>query len=339
MTRLIAIVVGMFMLWALFEFGARSSAPSIQQDVQSRAADAVAAAGYDRVSVIVDGRDVQLTGEVGDEQSISQVAGTASDVRGVRVVDNNVAVALPYVTTFCKDESTITLTGNVPSDDARGTFPERARDMFRAWTVTQNLDVRDGSPDGFRRFMDAALIELGQLDEGCITLTDTKLIIKGDIRSERAVQGIKDRLATHSDLGFETRFELRLPVLSDQASACQEEANKRVATGETVLFSFDSAEIHEIGRRLLDEVVEISNSCPDVAVYVTGHTDAVGDIDYNIDLSERRAEAVVNYMIGKGVNANRLTPLALGFSQPVADNSTEEGRVMNRRIEFRAREE
>jgi OOP family OmpA-OmpF porin len=339
MSRLIAIVVGMFLLWALFEFGARSSAPTIQQDVQLRTADAVAAAGYDGVSVIVDGRDVQLTGDVRDEHSVSQVAGIASDVRGVRIVDNNVAIALPYVTKFCKDESTITLTGNVPSDDAKDAFPERARDMFRAWSVSQKLDIRDGSPDGFRRFMDAALIELGQLDEGCITLTDTNLLIMGDIRSERAVQGIRERIAAHSDLGFETMFELNLPVLSDQALACQEEANKRVATGETVLFSFDSAEIHEIGRRLLDEVVEISKSCPNVAVYVTGHTDAVGDIDYNIDLSERRAEAVVNYMIGKGVNADRLTPFALGFSQPVANNSTEEGRAMNRRIEFRAREE
>jgi len=76
-----------------------------------------------------------------------------------------------------------------------------------------------------------------------------------------------------------------------------------------------------------------------VKILVTGHTDSVGDKDYNIDLGERRAEAVVSYMVSKGVDSGRLASVGLGFSQPVADNSTEEGRSQNRRIEFRAREE
>ena len=79
--------------------------------------------------------------------------------------------------------------------------------------------------------------------------------------------------------------------------------------------------------------------CPDVAVEVSGHSDAVGDKDYNIGLSERRAQAVVAYLVSQGMDENRLTAVGLGFSQPIADNSTEEGRAMNRRIEFRAREE
>lgn len=339
MSRLIAIVVGMILLWALFEFGARTRAPEIQTDIQNRTELAMSDAGYDGLTVSVDGRDVMLSGEVADESSVGSSAEIAQDVRGVRVVTSNVSVALPYSTTFCKDESTITLIGNVPNADADADFPERARDMFRYWTVEEELDVRTGSPDGFRRFMDQALIELGQLDEGCITLTDRQLLIRGTIRSERAAAGVRARIGELDDLGFDTTYDLTIPELSDQAERCQEEANKRVARDETVLFSFDSAEIHEIGRQLLDEVVEISALCPDVAIMVTGHTDSVGDKAYNIDLSERRADAVVAYLVQQGLDAERLTPVGLGFSQPVADNSTEEGRSMNRRIEFRARED
>lgn len=340
MSRLIAIVVGILLLWTLFQFGARPKAPEIQLDIQTRTSAAVADAGFDAVIVTTDGRDVLLTGEVSDEQAVGQVEGVATDVRGVRVVASEVTVAVePYSTMFCKNETSIILSGNVPADNAKSEFPERARDMFRHWEVEENLEVRDGSPTGFRRFMDQALIELGQLDEGCITFTDDTLLIKGSVRNERTAAGIKERMDAHSDLGFTVRYELTLPVLSDEALACQEEANKRVATGETVLFSFDSSELHEIGRQLLDEVAEISELCPNVAVLVTGHTDSVGDKDYNIALGERRAEAVVAYLIQKGVAEERLTPVGLGFSQPVADNSTEEGRAKNRRIEFRARED
>jgi OOP family OmpA-OmpF porin len=231
------------------------------------------------------------------------------------------------------------LTGNVSDEDARTAFPERAQDMFRYWNVEQDLTINEDSPNGFRRFMDQALSELGQLDAGCITLNNRALLVSGSVRSERALTGIKDRFSALSDLGFEVSYDLALPKLSEQAAACQEEANRHVAPGETVLFDFDSDEIHAAGSQLLDEVVEISKLCPDVKILVTGHTDSVGDKDYNIALGERRAEAVVSYMVSKGVDSGRLASVGLGFSQPVADNSTEEGRSQNRRIEFRAREE
>ncbi len=338
MSRLIAIIAGILLLWVLFEFGAASRAPEIQQDIQSRAGAAIADAGYDAVSVSVDGRDLSLSGAVANQESINNVSKIAAAVRGVRVVDSEVSLSAPYVTTFCKDGSSISLSGEVPDDDAREAFPERARDMFRFFVVEESLEVRRHPLEGFRRFMDQALIELGQLDAGCITLTDRDLLVEGSIRSERAVAGVKERMEALDELGFETRYNLTLPVLSEQALACQSQANKRISRDETVLFSFDSDVIHEIGRHLLTEIVEIGKLCPDVDVLVVGHTDSVGDKDYNIGLGKRRAEAVVKYLVLKGFDAERLSSAGLGFSQPIADNSSNEGRAANRRIEFRVRE-
>jgi OOP family OmpA-OmpF porin len=339
MSRLIVIVAGVLVLWVVFEFGAKPMAPAIQLDVQSRTEAAISAADLESVTVHTDGRDVRLAGDAGNNAAVARAGETATNVRGVRLVNNSVIVSLPYVTEFCKDESTITLSGDVPDIDAKDAFPERARDMFRAWEIAGVLTIRDSSPDGFRRFMDQALIDLGQLDEGCITLQDRDLLIKGSIRSERAALGVQQRLGALGELGFTVRYELTLPVLSDEAVACQDEANRRVATGETVLFSFDSDKIHEIGRQLLDEIVEIGKLCPDVNVLVTGHTDSVGDVEYNIELSERRAQAVVDYLVRNDFGEERLTPVGLGFSQPIADNSNDESRAMNRRIEFRAMED
>jgi len=340
MNRLVTLAVGLALLWALFNFGARAKAPEIEADIQDRSQAALSEQGYADVAASTDGRDVTLTGTVASDADRGSAESVATNVYGVRVVNNEASVVAPYTTRFCKDSTHIRLAGDVPQEDDRRAFPERAQDMFRYWTVEDDFNVRPGSPDGFRRFMDEALIELGQLDEGCITLTDLDLSIEGSIRSQRATDQMKERMAKVSTkYGFSVTYALNLPELSAEALACQQEANKHVEPGETVLFDFDSAEVHEAGQQLLDEVVAIAEMCPSVAVEVTGHTDAVGDKDYNVGLGERRAEAVVVYLISKGMSEDRLTAVGLGFSQPIADNSTEEGRAMNRRIEFRARED
>jgi outer membrane protein OmpA-like peptidoglycan-associated protein len=71
-----------------------------------------------------------------------------------------------------------------------------------------------------------------------------------------------------------------------------------------------------------------------VNIEVAGHTDSRGSDAYNIKLSQRRAEAVRDYLISKGIAADRLSAKGYGESQPVADNATDEGRFKNRRVEL-----
>jgi OOP family OmpA-OmpF porin len=82
------------------------------------------------------------------------------------------------------------------------------------------------------------------------------------------------------------------------------------------------------------EVADLIKSNPDVKVDIQGHTDSIGSEEYNLALSERRAKAVAAFLMDQGVNADQLETSAFGFSQPIADNDTEEGRAMNRRVAF-----
>jgi outer membrane protein OmpA-like peptidoglycan-associated protein len=68
---------------------------------------------------------------------------------------------------------------------------------------------------------------------------------------------------------------------------------------------------------------------------VGGYTDGVGSVNYNLGLSQRRAQAVVDYLITKGVNSNNLKVVGYGKSNPIATNDTPEGRAMNRRVEIK----
>ena len=84
----------------------------------------------------------------------------------------------------------------------------------------------------------------------------------------------------------------------------------------------------------LDRVLDILNANPTANIEIGGHTDNIGPIGGNIRLSERRANAVRDYLIFGGIEASRLTAVGYGPDQPIASNDTAEGRAANRRIEF-----
>ena len=87
----------------------------------------------------------------------------------------------------------------------------------------------------------------------------------------------------------------------------------------------------------LDMIVSIMNEYPDANFTIAGHTDSQGSETYNQGLSERRANAVMSYLIEKGISSSRLTAVGYGESYPVADNATAEGRALNRRTEINLR--
>lgn len=102
-----------------------------------------------------------------------------------------------------------------------------------------------------------------------------------------------------------------------------------------VQFEFDRSRLTDEARGVLDEAVGLLKDQPATSVVVEGHTDASGSDSYNQALSERRAAAVADYLAAEGVDRTRLRPVGKGEGQPVADNETEEGRRMNRRVELR----
>ncbi|MBE0645447.1 MAG: OmpA family protein [Bacteroidetes bacterium] len=101
-----------------------------------------------------------------------------------------------------------------------------------------------------------------------------------------------------------------------------------------ITFEFDRDELRTEYVPLLLEAVQLFRTYPGMTVEIRGHTDADGEVDYNQALSERRAASVREFMVEKGVAAERLRTVGFGEMQPIADSATEEGRARNRRVEF-----
>ncbi|MBD1574848.1 OmpA family protein, partial [Vibrio sp. S17_S38] len=100
------------------------------------------------------------------------------------------------------------------------------------------------------------------------------------------------------------------------------------------LFGFNSVELSQEFTEQLTETSSVLNSHPQAQAVVVGHTDSTGSALYNQNLSEHRAQAVVNKLIELGATPAQLKSRGEGESQPVADNNTAEGRAENRRVEI-----
>jgi len=103
---------------------------------------------------------------------------------------------------------------------------------------------------------------------------------------------------------------------------------------EGVNFDFDKSTLRQEDIAIIDRDVTTLDQWGNANIEVAGHTDSRGSDEYNMNLSQQRAEAVRNYLISKGIAADRLTAKGYGESQPVADNATDEGRFKNRRVEL-----
>lgn len=109
----------------------------------------------------------------------------------------------------------------------------------------------------------------------------------------------------------------------------------RVVFPEKAFFAFDSAVPLPQSERILDTIAEnMKHDVPDAAMTVMGHTDAIGTDEYNVDLSRRRAQAVIQALVARGVSPAQLTEVAIGKRQPIAPNDQADGRALNRRVEF-----
>lgn len=145
-----------------------------------------------------------------------------------------------------------------------------------------------------------------------------------DVRNQTAVL-----LEVIEDAEFEPTLEFV------DASTMQTEI---AASGHVALygiqFDHDQATFRPESQSTIDEIAKVLSADSGMKLYIVGHTDDVGALDYNNDLSRRRAGSVVDALVAAGVEEARLTPIGIGSVAPIGSNETEAGRALNRRVEL-----
>ena len=158
-----------------------------------------------------------------------------------------------------------------------------------------------------------------------------------DSRKGRYVGAVAGALAGAAIGGYMDRqqqqLQRQMANTGVNVSRVNEETLQLNVPGD-LLFATNKHQITPASYSTLNQIAATMNQYPQTIVHVYGHTDSVGADDYNMGLSQRRANAATQYLIQQGVNPNRIVTQGYGESRPRADNSTEAGRQQNRRVEI-----
>ena len=366
MTRAVVIFLGILALAVFIFVCINNNAPAIQNDIQTRTSTILSSdPSTEWATARADGRNIILTGIAPTKAKRQQASDIASSVDGVLNVDNQSTVAYtpptpvitsssttpapqnrPYESEFSKSASGIVLSGSVPNQEQRKKLLSLAREKFGDGNVTDLLIIKPDAPKDWYQTASSAINNLVLLRDGAVAITDKQVNIIGQVVDDTAKQKIE--INFKNELPDQVAFNLNLdppPALKAkkdesvipqeiQSSSCGKQFNKLVSP-KVVNFSTDSASIESQASVVIEKLIKYSVMCPNSIIEVGGHSDSRGNEGHNYLLSKQRARTIANSLIKSGIQADRLVVEGYGESKPRADNSTEKGQALNRRIEFK----
>lgn len=248
----------------------------------------------------------------------------------------------------------VLLEGEVAGAAAKAELAQIAQRIFPGATIIDRTRVVDQRSRRWFQTAERGLRALAELDRGEARLAGQALTVTGTARDNPVIVGLRDRLSRDVPAGYTMREQVALaapavplppmpppapppsirpPPVDPVARACEE--NLRTVAREGVIrFERADATLSNESFPTLDRLAVVARTCPKVRIEIQGHTDSEGTPDRNQKLSDRRAQAVVEYLVEKGVEAARLNAVGFGETLPVAPNDSAENRARNRRIEF-----
>ncbi|MEM7506232.1 MAG: OmpA family protein [Pseudomonadota bacterium] len=244
---------------------------------------------------------------------------------------------------FREREGKLHLAGRMATTPERDALLTYGRALFGKTALQANLGLIDGPPPpDWQKAAQSVLDAMEALDDTRAELTAGRLRISGTMKDPVAAGSLRRELiAALPDFEVRTRIAVDLPSaigsLPLNTQTCVAEMN-RVITASDLAFETGSAVIEAASLDVLDELAAIFARCKGVRLEIGGHTDSQGNEEYNLQLSQSRAEAVLDALLSRAVALDRLSAKGYGEAEPLASNQTPEGRAANRRIEFKALE-
>lgn len=249
--------------------------------------------------------------------------------------------APPYIFEANKDPvaATLTLTGYVPDNAVHAAIVASAGRKFFGEKVIDKLKASVGEPANFTEVVTRMLGVLSRLSTGTLVVSDRNVSISGDALYDAAGSQIRADLPKGMPQGWQAKAEVSVkPAAAPvDSTVCQQLFADLLGKG-AIRFETGRPTLDADSVGLLDRLTETALRCPTATIEVVGHTDSDGGDSFNQTLSERRAQAVVDYMVKAGMPADRFKPMGYGSAQPVAANDTDEGKAKNRRIDFIVRQ-
>ncbi len=235
---------------------------------------------------------------------------------------------------FADQGGIVVLTGTMPDQPSIDAVVEVAEVTFGGANVDNQMTVGAVGPAPWLQRVVAAAAGLQGVPGLDIQIRDGVMTLNGGVDSEDTKEAIGTAAGLVAAPDLTVVNQLMVVTVSAEVVAGQTQDALDLLDLPKITFESGSTIITTDGQAVLDEAAAILEGVSGVTVEVGGHTDAQGSEVSNLTLSQGRADAVVEYLVGQGVDAALLSGVGYGETEPVADNETAEGRQQNRRIEF-----
>lgn len=250
--------------------------------------------------------------------------------------------AAPEFTATRARDGAVELRGRLPDALTRTTIDSFAKSRFGFDNVTSATRLDGTLPEGWPIRVLAGLEALSELANGSVRVEPEFVEISGDTGNPDGAAEVSrilsEKLGEGEDFAIEVTYVEALDPLLGLPTP--EECVGKIETVQRempkITFEPSSSEIEPAGLETVARIAEILKDCQSVRIEIAGHTDSQGRESMNLNLSQARADAVLNAIMAERVLTSNLTAKGYGEAEPIADNDTEEGREANRRIEFRA---
>ncbi|MCH9746661.1 MAG: OmpA family protein [Alphaproteobacteria bacterium] len=237
-------------------------------------------------------------------------------------------------------EGLVQLRGRLANGNMRNLTESYARATFGTSNVYMAARLVSDLPDTWPLRILTGLEALSKLSYGVVTVTPNMVVVSGSAGEQMASTKIASLLA--AKLGEAEEFDIKVTYIEklDSIAAlptpdeCEAEIAAIVAISK-ITFEPGSATINASALGTMDDIAEILRQCGDLKLEVQGHTDSQGREEMNLNLSQARAQSVLNELRARRVLTSTYTAKGYGEINPIADNKEEAGREANRRIEFR----
>ena len=224
----------------------------------------------------------------------------------------------------------VVIKGVVATQSDKQQLIDKLQKQYPEHTVNDEIEVRSGInlPTNWQQITSAIIdSDITAIRQGRIDINGTTISLHGKVNSLEQKQAIQNRI--HTRLTDLYQLENNLVVVEGEQRLIDDTLGDRI-----VEFESGSTNLTPRGLGILDEMAGALNRVGNKSVTITGHTDNTGNASANLLLSNQRAEAVKEYLIGRGIDTSRLSTAGKGDTDPIATNDTEAGRTRNRRIEF-----
>ncbi|MEO9682982.1 MAG: OmpA family protein [Tateyamaria sp.] len=245
----------------------------------------------------------------------------------------------PEFTATLSPEGQVQLRGRLSDENLRNLADSYAKAAFGSDKVYTATRLVDDLPSTWTVRVLTGLEALTQLSNGAVTVTPDTLTVSGNTGNPQASTGIASILATKlgeaGTFDIDVTYQKKLDPVAALPSPeeCEAEIAGILSTSK-INFEPGSATIDASTLGTMDDIAEILKKCGDIRLEIQGHTDSQGREEMNLNLSQSRAQSVLNELRARRVLTSSYNATGYGETNPIADNETEDGREANRRIEF-----